>query len=116
MTMSRGWIAWLVVLILASAVSRAGTEQRATAFVLCKNQKNVRTIRIMSGQNSGQNDSNCSISYTKGGVDEVVGANRSLSTCRSILKSIQMNLGSAGWSCRSVERAAIMTSAEVVRR
>jgi len=113
--MSHGWIAWFAALILVSTISHAGTEQKATAFVLCKNQKNVRTIRIMSGQ-SGQNDSNCSISYTKGGVDEVVGANRSLNTCKSILKSIQMNLGSAGWSCRSVERAAIMTSAEVVRR
>jgi hypothetical protein len=84
-------------------------DQKASAFVLCKNQKNVRTIKILPDQ--GQQ--NCTISYSKGGVEEVVGSNRSMDTCQSILKNIRQNLQSSNWSCRNVQAAVVTTSKEI---
>ena len=56
----------------------------------------------------------CAVSYSKGGIDEVVGTNRSLTTCKSILKSIQYNLETSKWSCRNVQTAVVTTGREVI--
>lgn len=90
----------------------AAADEKAAAFVLCKHQKNVRTIRVMPDQDK----ENCTITYSRGGVDEVVGSNRSVSACKSILKNIQDNLESSKWSCRDVRSARVTTSSEVVRQ
>ncbi len=97
----------------------AAVDQKASAFVLCKNQKNVRTIKILPNGMAAQKPAaqkppaGCAVSYSKGGVDEVVGTNRSLDTCKSILKSIQYNLETSKWSCRSVQSAVVTTGREV---
>ena len=101
-------IAVLAIIFGLRPVS-AATEQNAKAFVLCKSQKNVRTIRILPEIK----DDNCTITYSKGGAEEVVGANRSYKTCQSILKSIQTNLEAAKWSCRHVGMAHLSTSSEI---
>ena len=93
--------------LLTSRSAKAGTDQKATAFVLCKSQKSVRTIRIIP-----EKADNCTITYSKNGSEEVVGANRSVQTCKSILKSIESHLESANWNCRNVESAHLMTSSE----
>ena len=100
------------VLVGISIVANAAEDQKASAFVLCKNQKNVRTIRVMPDQKQD----NCTITYSREGVDEVVGSNRSISSCKSILKNIQENLESSKWSCRSVQSAQVTTSSEVSRQ
>lgn len=97
-------------------------DQKASAFVLCKNQKNVRTIKILPDKSielepktAGAKPLNgCAVSYSKSGVDEVVGTNKSLDTCKSILKSIQFNLETSKWSCRTVQTAVVTTSKETV--
>lgn len=99
------------VLTLVGFGAHAGSEQKAVAFVLCKNQKDVRTIRVLP-----QSKDNCTVTYSKGGVEEVVGANRSVQTCRSILKSVQVNLESSRqWKCRNVQTALLTTSKELTR-
>jgi hypothetical protein len=99
----------LTLLLAAKGQAAAAIDQKATAFVLCKSQKNVRTIRILP-----EKAESCTITYSKGGNEEVVGANRSLRTCKSILKSIQTNLESAKWNCRNVETAHLTTSGEAL--
>ena len=100
---------FIVLFALTSSPSLifASTDSKATAFVLCKNQKSVRTLRIF-----GDKADNCTITYSKNGAEEVVGANRSVQTCKSILKSIEGRLEDAKWTCRNVETAHLMTSAE----
>ena len=100
------------VLAVASA-SNAGIEQKTSAFVLCKHKKDVRTIRVVNDANRAEN---CTISYTKGGVEEIVGTNRSMSSCKTILKNIQTNLEGSNWSCRNVQSAKVMTSSEVINQ
>ena len=110
--------------VFASGFSSAAfaADQKASAFVLCKNQKNVRTIKILPDKSielepktAGAKPLNgCAVSYSKSGVDEVVGTNKSLDTCKSILKSIQFNLETSKWSCRTVQTAVVTTSKEAV--
>lgn|GEM_PF-1189166 len=100
-------LAFCFFFVFSSDFGLASTDSKATAFVLCKSQKNVRTIRIL-----GDKADNCTITYSKNGAEEVVGANRSVQTCKSILKSIEGRLEEAKWTCRNVESAHLMTSAE----
>jgi hypothetical protein len=101
----------LIIVVLSSVASATSgaTDQKASEFVLCRNQKTVRTIRVMPEAT----DSSCSITYSKGGVEELVGANRSLSSCKSILAQIRTNLESSKWNCHSVSKATVTESAEL---
>lgn len=103
------FISFVFVALLASNAG-AAVAQKASAFVLCKNKKDVRTIRVLP--DAGKNE-NCTITYTKGGVEEIVGSNRSMNTCMSIMKNIQFNLESSKWSCRNVSSADVMTGTEL---
>lgn len=97
-----------------SSLSSAATDQKASAFVLCKNQKNVRTIKILPSDAKAESAAGCAVSYAKAGTDEIVGSNKSLDACRSILKSIQYNLETSKWSCRNVQTAVVTTSREAI--
>jgi hypothetical protein len=96
----------LLLSIAASEIVRATVDQRATAFVLCKNQKTVRTIRVTPDAKQD----NCTITYSKNGEDETVGSNRSLNSCKSILAKIRDNLENSNWNCRDVSKATLTTS------
>ena len=94
------------VLIFALG-ARASTDRKASSFVLCKNQKAVRTIRIVPDENG------CTTTYSKSGVDEVVEQNRQSTSCKDSLKSIREHLEASQWACRSVDKAAVVYSGEV---
>jgi hypothetical protein len=97
-------------IILFSIFAKAAVDQQASSFVLCKNQKNVRTIRITPTSEAD----GCQITYSKAGVDEVVGQSHSVSGCQSVLGQIQANLESSKWNCRKVEAAQITWGSEIV--
>ena len=113
--MMRGFMIAISAVAVSFAVSqaKASVDQKASAFVLCKNKKDVRTIRVLP---DGQKADNCTITYTKGSVEEVVGSNRSMTTCKSILKNIQFNLEASKWSCRNVRMAEVTTSSEISKQ
>jgi hypothetical protein len=104
-------LALVLGLVLVFQRSYASVDEKAAAFILCKNKKDVRTIRILS---EGEKAENCKITYSKGGVEETVGVNRTMGSCKSILKSIQTNLESSSWSCRSVQAAHVTTGEQAV--
>ena len=100
----------LVLGFALSSASAMGAEQKVMQFVMCKNQKTVRTIRITPEQ---ADPKDCQVTYSKSGVDEVVGQSRSLSSCKTILKNIQDNLESSKFNCKTVGNAAVSYSSEV---
>lgn len=110
--MNRGFavIASSLVMIVAFTTAHAAKDQKASTFVLCKNQKNVRSIRILPDGTQ----KNCTITYSKGSEEEVVGENSSMTGCKSILKNIQANLESSKWNCKTFEKASVTTSSEVI--
>jgi hypothetical protein len=96
---------------LASA-AQAATEEKASAFVLCKSKKDVRTIRVLAEPGG----SGCTTMYTKAGQDKIVSGSRYLGSCKSVLKSIRANLEAASWNCRTVESAQVMLGDEIFHR
>ncbi|MES2855154.1 MAG: hypothetical protein V4692_04790 [Bdellovibrionota bacterium] len=98
----------VVGILVVGNMAFAGVDQKASAFVLCKNNKSVRTIRVTP------DEQNCKVTYSKSGVDEVVGSNSSLATCKSYVKNIKVNLEASKWNCRDVSAATVTTSSEVV--
>ena len=85
-------------------------EQKPLAYVLCKNGGSVRPIHITPG---GHPDIECKVSYSKVGVEQVVGQSRSLAGCKSILKNIQNNLEASNWKCRAPTSASISYGSDV---
>ncbi len=96
-----------LVLSLGSGAAFGAIDQKPSAFVLCKNQRNVRTIRILPEEKD-----TCSVTVSKGGTEEVIGSKRSIETCRTMLRSVQNTLEDEKWSCRSVRSAQVTTSTE----
>jgi hypothetical protein len=91
---------WLVGLIAAGipTASRAGQPD---TYILCKSVGWVRTIRVDAV------DQGCQTTYTKAGVDRVVGQSKSLRSCRSFLSNIRSNLEKNKWGCRDIKSAQI---------
>jgi hypothetical protein len=84
-----------------SAVSSADMEN---AFVMCKHEKAVRTLRIDVGNNQ-----KCRAVYTKQGVDETVGNSTVMSDCEEVVIKIRKHLEEGNWNCRDVKEARIST-------
>jgi hypothetical protein len=105
--MKNSLLAFTIVFIQVAAFQAgAANGEKAANFVLCKNQKAVRTIRIMPGGRG------CKTTYSKAGVDEVVAENRFLAGCKESLKTIQEHLEASRWACRSVDKAEVTYSSE----
>ena len=99
-------------LLMGFSFSAWAQDQQASAFVLCKSKKAVRTIRVMADVKK----ETCTTTYSKGGVDEVVGQNRDVGQCKSILDKVRDNLENSKWNCREVSKATMTTSSEASRQ
>lgn len=74
------------------------------AFVLCKHDKTVRTLRIEEVRDSG-----CRAFYTKQGVDQVIGMSQNKESCGGFVVSVRKNLEGASWNCRDVKESRVST-------
>jgi len=74
------------------------------ALVLCKNQKIVRTIRV-----EVKDDKSCETKYTKAGVDRTIGTGNYETSCDRFLNNVKGNLQTAGWKCKDVSSAKIVS-------
>jgi hypothetical protein len=69
-------------------------------FILCKNEKNVRTLRVEIAS-----DNKCTAFYTKSGVDSNIGNSSSSSGCEEFVLRVRKKLEEASWKCREVKEA-----------
>lgn len=103
-----------VIVMGTTEVALASIDQKASAFVLCKRDKNVRSIRILS--DSKQDSDSCTITYSKDGEEEIVGSHSSMGNCKTIMKNIRANLETEKkWNCKAFDKAQVTTSSEVIR-
>ena len=72
------------------------------AYWMCKNHKEVRTIRVRV-DGKGQ----CATVYSKQGVEKTVGAGKNNESCMGFLKSIKTNLEKSNWNCRDISDTQI---------
>lgn len=96
----------LKLLILSFSVLSAAPTASDLTYVLCKNQKIVRTLRIE--KESGK----CQTVYTKNGQDQVIGSGLNPNSCQKFLTDVQGNLEKAGWKCRETKDSALSEISE----
>lgn len=92
--------------VALAAVARA---EDPSTYVMCRNQKTVRTIRI---ENMKTADSACVTKYTKAGVDYEVGRAIQLNSCVRVMENIRTNLEKANWKCKTVGEATMTSTSE----
>jgi hypothetical protein len=96
-----------VFLLLFCTNSTAAESSSAGSHYLCRNQKLVRTLRVV------EKPDKCVTIYTKAGTDRVVGTGIYLQSCISILQNIKGNLEEASWKCRDISQSEVVQSYEV---
>lgn len=80
----------------------AFAETKPSAYVICKNNTQVRTIRVeIDAQNI------CHTIYSKAGVEKSVGNGKNHDSCMQFMKNIRENIEKSGWKCRDVESATV---------
>ncbi|MEK6773227.1 MAG: hypothetical protein AABY64_04755 [Bdellovibrionota bacterium] len=66
-------------------------------FLLCKNLKIVRTLRVESTPQK------CTTIYTKLGQDRSIGSSQRPALCRDFAHQVRDTLVNAGWKCKEVK-------------
>jgi hypothetical protein len=89
--------AFSFVLVMGSKVLGEDDVEGVKQYVICKNQKTVRTIRVECPKNG-----ECNTIYNKEGTDLVEGSNNNISGSQRILGNIKANLEKAAWKCNDV--------------
>ena len=84
------------------------TEISNRAYIICKNRKEVRTMRVEI-----QKDNLCHAYYGKMGVEKSVGSGRNHDSCLGFISSIRTNLEKSDWKCRDISSSKITAAAEV---
>lgn len=72
-------------------------------YVMCNNKSIVRTIRV----EWDKDQSSCETTYTKAGIDKVIGNGKFYDSCVKFLSNVQGNLEKAGWSCKDISNSSI---------
>ncbi len=85
-------------------------DQVAKEFILCKNSEEVRSLSILTSEEKG-----CVAHYSKKGKDEIIAQAKTPELCHDRVKQLQGILKSANYNCRSVVKAQVITSSEVIQ-
>lgn len=94
-------LALLFIFGIGGAVASAADVENK-AYWLCKNRKEVRTIRISIDEKGI-----CTTYYSKAGAEKHVGSGRNHESCFSFLNSIKTNLEKSNWNCRDISDTKI---------
>lgn len=89
----------IVLLCVGSqAQENAEASKDTSSYVICRNQKMVRTIRV-----DLSNGGACKTIYTKEGKDEIVGKSGTPDLCYEVVNKVRANLEKSVWKCKDVK-------------
>jgi len=80
-------------------------DGKDATYLICKNKAVVRTLRVSKKANGG-----CLATYTKDGVDQVVGNSWTIEKCAKVIGNIRENLEKANWKCKDISEARVSSS------
>lgn len=97
------------LLLMAGSLARAEqvVEVENKAYYLCKNKKDVRTIRVHV-----EGGGICATLYSKQGEEKLVGSGKNQESCLNWMNNIRTNLEKSNWTCRDISSARVTASAE----
>ena len=101
----RTHILLLAVLSTGFTTNAAVSDVQNFAYWICKNQAEVRTIRVHVDEGS------CSTLYTKLGTEKSVGTGKNTESCINFLNNIKTNLEKSNWTCRDATGARMTAGA-----
>lgn len=81
------------------------SSDKPGTYYLCKLNNVVRTMRITTDKNGV-----CEATYTKEGVDKVVGKSGTADRCIKVISNIKENLEKAAWKCKDISQARVSSS------
>ena len=110
--MLQSWVMLKPILaftLMAGPFARAEqiVEVENKAYYLCKNKKDVRTIRVHV-----ESGGICATLYSKQGEEKLVGSGKNQESCINWLNNIRTNLEKSNWTCRDISAARVTASAE----
>jgi hypothetical protein len=85
-----------------SAIAPDPGSKSDVTYLICKNNKLVRTLRVTKRSNGG-----CTATYTKEGVDQVVGNSWAVERCSRIINGIKDTLEKHDWKCKDISEARV---------
>lgn len=92
---------------ISQATHASLDSDKFNSYVLCRNQKDVRTIRIEKNKSSNS----WVAYYTKLGIDKEVARAQTLDSCTKVVENIKENLTKANWKCKDFRQvSSSMTS------
>lgn len=94
-----------LILMCGMAHAEQVVELENKSYWICKNQKQVRTIRVEI------RDGTCHTYYSKMGEEKSVGSGRNVESCENFLNNIKTNLEKSSWACRDISTTRITASA-----
>ncbi len=111
------WI-FLLLFVMVGIQAQTQTQSQAPApaeaaqdlelSVICRNKKEVRTLRVEKDP-SGK----CTAIYTKLGRDQNIGLASNESSCTEILRKVRVNLEAADWKCREIKESRVSNLIEM---
>ena len=96
----------ICVAVSFGAAAEGAVEVENKAYWLCKNRKEVRTIRVQVDNGI------CTTFYSKLGSEKNVGSGKNNESCENFLNNIRTNLEKSNWNCRDISATRITASVE----
>ncbi|GIL16389.1 MAG: hypothetical protein BroJett040_01400 [Oligoflexia bacterium] len=88
----------------SSAPTTSASSTNTPAYYMCKSNNAVRTLRV-----SFKGD-RCWATYTKEGVDSIVGKSNTPDVCHDVVANIRKNLEAGNWKCKDISTTRISSS------
>jgi hypothetical protein len=95
-------LALTLALASISALAEGASETENKLYYICKNQKEVRTMRVHIETNG-----TCVTYYSKQGAEKNVGSGKNHESCEHFLDNIKTNLEKSNWNCRDISSTKI---------
>jgi hypothetical protein len=102
MSVVKQFIAFLTFCLFALSPKTMADDVRK--MVLCKKEKEVRTIRV---EKDLRDNVGWVTTYSKGGVDKINGECLNPVSCDDVLLRVQKSIEGVGWKCKEVHSAGI---------
>lgn len=106
-SLSKSILVTVLALIGAGACAEGVSEVSNKLYYICKNQKEVRTMRVQI-ETSGL----CVTYYSKQGTEKNVGSGKNHDSCANFLNNIKTNLEKSNWNCRDISSTKITSLVE----
>jgi hypothetical protein len=90
----------------AKPVQEKATDAAQPTHVLCKSGSVVRRVRIEKKKSA------CLVTYTKEGVEKVVGRSMADDLCRGVFDQIKNNLEKGNWKCKDITQSRVSSSVD----